>query len=97
MYPLVVILFSGLFPENKSVIRFSLPLAVIGLFISVYHNLLYYHILPESIAPCRSGVSCTTVQLQWLGFITIPLLSFTAFTLITSLLIVAWRKYSHER
>lgn len=97
MYPLVVIILSGLFPLNKSVIRFALPLSVIGVLIAAYHNLLYYHILPESIAPCRTGVSCTTVQLQWLGFITIPLLSLTAFTIITTLLLIARRKFSHER
>lgn len=97
MYPLVVILLAGLFPVNKSVIRFSLPLAIIGFVIAVYHNLLYYHILPESIAPCRSGVSCTTVQIEWLGFITIPFLSLLGFTLIITLLLIAWRKFSHER
>lgn len=97
MYPLVIILLSGLFPVNKSVIRFSLPLAIFGFLIAVYHNLLYYHILPESIAPCRSGISCTTVQIEWLGFITIPLLSLLGFTIIISLLLIAWRKFSHER
>lgn len=97
MYPLVIILLTGLFPVNKSVIRFSLPLAIFGFLIAVYHNLLYYHILPESIAPCRSGISCTTVQIDWLGFITIPLLSLLGFIIIISLLLIAWRKFSHER
>lgn len=97
MYPLVIILLTGLFPVNKSVIRFSLPLAIFGFLIAVYHNLLYYHILPESIAPCRSGISCTTVQIEWLGFITIPLLSLLGFIIIISLLLIAWRKCSHER
>ena len=97
MYPLVIILLTGLFPVNKSVIRFSLPLVMMGFLIAVYHNLLYYHILPESIAPCRSGISCTTVQIEWLGFITIPLLSLLGFTIIISLLLIAWRKFSHER
>jgi len=51
--------------------------------ISIYHNLLYYGIIPESIAPCTQGISCTTVQLQWLGFITIPLMALTAFVLVS--------------
>ena len=97
MYPLVVILLAGLFPVSKHVIKFSLPLAIIGFVIAVYHNLLYYHILPESIAPCRSGISCTTVQIEWLGFITIPFLSLVGFTLIITLLFITWRKLSHER
>lgn len=97
MYPLVLILVAGLFPLNKSVIRFSLPLSLTGLGIAVYHNLLYYKILPESAAPCRQGISCTTAQIEWLGFITIPFLSLVGFAVITTLLIISWRKFSHER
>lgn len=97
MYPLVVILLAGLFPLEKKVIRFSLPLALIGFAIAVYHNLLYYKILPESAAPCRQGISCTTVQVEWFGFITIPFLSLLGFTIIITLLLFAWRKFSHER
>ena len=96
MYPLVVILFAGLFPADKNAVRFSLPLSIIGLLIAVYHNLLYYHILPESVAPCRAGISCTTVQVEWLGFITIPFLSLLGFILTTILLVTAWRNFSHE-
>lgn len=97
MYPLVLILVAGLFPLNKSVIRFSLPLSLTGFGIAVYHNLLYYKILPESAAPCRQGISCTTAQIEWLGFITIPFLSLVGFAVITTLLIISWRKFSHER
>ncbi|MFP5384768.1 MAG: disulfide bond formation protein B [Bacteriovoracia bacterium] len=87
MYPLVLIFLAGLFPLDKAVIKFSFPLAGVGWLIAVYHNLLYYRILPESASPCVQGISCTTVQLQWLGFITIPLLSLFAFTLLLVLLI----------
>lgn len=96
MYPLVLILLAGLFPVSKTVIRFSLPLAFIGWLISVYHNLLYYKILPESAAPCVQGISCTTIQIQWLGFITIPFLSLVAFSLILILLFFTSKELSHE-
>jgi disulfide bond formation protein DsbB len=96
MYPLVLILLVGLFPVSKAVIKFSLPLALVGWLISVYHNLLYYNILPESAAPCVLGISCTTVQIQWLGFITIPFLSFFAFTSILILLFFTSKELSHE-
>lgn len=82
MYPLVFILPWGLFPFNKLVLKVSLSLPVLGWLIAFYHNLLYYKILPESHSPCVKGISCTSVQLEWLGFITIPLLSLIAFTLI---------------
>lgn len=97
MYPLVFILLAGLFPVSKSVIKFSLPLAATGWLISVYHNLLYYKILPESAAPCVQGVSCTTVFIKWFGFVTIPFLSFVAFTLILILLILTYRNLAHEK
>lgn len=86
MYPLVVIFLSGLIPLDRSVLKYSLPLAAIGWIIAFYHNLLYFKILPESAAPCVQGISCTTVQIQWLGFITIPLLALTGFSLILILL-----------
>ena len=83
MYPLVVILGVGIILGDRRVKFYALPVALAGLAVAGYHNLLYYGILPESIAPCTQGVSCTSVQLEWLGFITIPLMSLTAFGLIT--------------
>ena len=97
MYPLALLLLVGLFPVGKSVVRFSLPLVCIGLFTAAYHNLLYYKILPESAAPCVQGISCTSVHIEWLGFITIPFLSFTAFSLILILLILTYRKLAYEK
>lgn len=96
MYPLVLILLAGLFPFNKSVLRFSTPLTMVGWGIAIYHNLLYYKILPESAAPCVQGISCTTVQIEWFGFITIPFLSLVGFSSILILLFVTSRTL-HEK
>lgn len=82
MYPLVVVIGAGILMRDVRVKFYALPLALIGLAISVYHNLLYYGILPESITPCTQGVSCTSRQIEWLGFITIPLMALTAFVSI---------------
>jgi disulfide bond formation protein DsbB len=82
MYPLVVILGVGIILGDRRVKFYALPVCLAGFAVAVYHNLLYYGILPESIAPCTQGVSCTSVQLEWLGLITIPLMSLTAFVLI---------------
>lgn len=91
MYPLVGVFLMGLFPYEKSVVKFSMPLVLSGWIIAIYHNLLYYKILPESAAPCTQGISCTTVQIEWLGFITIPFLSLAAFTSILILLVITHR------
>ena len=85
MYPLVVIIGVGIVMRDARWKYYALPLALVGLAISVYHNLLYYHIIPESISPCKEGVSCTTVQIEWLGFITIPLMGLTSFILVSAL------------
>jgi len=82
MYPLVVVLAVGIVRGDGSASSYGLPLALIGLVVAIYHNLLYYDVIPESIAPCTSGVSCTSRQIEWAGFITIPLLSLTAFCVI---------------
>jgi disulfide bond formation protein DsbB len=100
MYPLVVILFVSMIRKNKDAPLYVLPLSLIGFAIAVYHNLLYYKIIPESIAPCVQGVSCTTKYIQWFGFVTIPLLSLIAFTVINicmiAFILVLRKKPSHK-
>ncbi|AXK48789.1 disulfide bond formation protein B [Aliarcobacter trophiarum LMG 25534] len=94
MYPLVLIfLFNLLFPDEK-VFKYSFPLVVIGLFISIYHNLLILKIIPETLSPCVSGVPCSVDYLNYFGFITIPLLSFISFLTILILLISYKRRVS---
>jgi len=87
MYPLAIVLAVGIWRRNTGIHFYALPLAVIGLGISIYHNLLYYGVIPESIQPCTAGVSCTTRQIEWLGFITIPLMALVAFSIVTASLI----------
>ena len=93
MYPLVALVTVGILRRDKGLPLYVLPLSLTGLTIAIYHNLLYYKILPESVAPCTMGISCTTKQLEWFGFITIPLLSLTAFTVI-SICMFLYKRYN---
>lgn len=93
MYPLVVIFAIGIWKKDKNIPFFALPLSIIGTVIAAYHNLLYYKIIPESLAPCTLGISCTTKQIELLGFITIPFLSLLAFISIT-IIVLLHKKYS---
>ena len=87
MYSLVLIfLMNLLFPDDK-VFKYAILLVLFGWIISIYHNLLMFGIIPENLAPCVQGVPCTTAYINWLGFITIPLLSFFAYTTILILLV----------
>jgi len=88
MYPLVAIIAVGILRRDKGIYLYVLPLSILGFLISLYHNLLYYKILPESIQPCTMGISCTTRQIEWFGFITIPLMSLTAFAIITTCMLI---------
>ncbi|UCD66504.1 MAG: disulfide bond formation protein B [Deltaproteobacteria bacterium] len=94
LFPLVVILAVGLFPFDKSVVKYALPLAIAGWLTAAYHNLLYAGIIPESIQPCSQGVSCTEEYIELFGFLSIPLLSLLSFTTIIALLIILMRRLS---
>jgi disulfide bond formation protein DsbB len=96
MYPLVAIFAVGILKKDRNVVFYAWPLIAIGWIIAVYHNLLYYHLLPESIVPCIQGVSCTTRFFAWFGFITIPLLSLTAFTILGILMII-YRRVNYKK
>ena len=47
-----------------------------------------FKIIPEKLSPCVQGVPCSVDYINWLGFITIPLLSFFAYTIVLILLII---------
>lgn len=91
MYPLVLIIAVGILRKDKKIYQYVLPLTLTGTIVALFHNLLYYKILPESAAPCVAGISCTTRFFAWFGFITIPLLSLTAFLVITLCMVLYWK------
>lgn len=90
MYPLTVILTVGLIRKNQEIYLYVLPLSLIGWIISFYHNLLFYHFIGQKAFYCTIAGLCEERYLNWLGFIDIPLLSLTAFTIINLCLIFHW-------
>jgi disulfide bond formation protein DsbB len=92
MFPLAIILLLGLFPFDPNVVRYALPLAVIGGAVALYHLLLQLGIIPESAAPCRAGVPCSEAQVEILGFVSIPMLSLLVFASVTGLLSLLKRR-----
>ena len=83
MYPLVIILGAGILLRDRHLRLYVLPLSVLGLVVAAFHNLLYFGVIPEGATQCALGVSCTTRYFALLGFIDIPLMSLTAFAVIT--------------
>jgi disulfide bond formation protein DsbB len=94
MFPLVLILPAGLFPFDRAVVRYALPMALVGAAFALFHWLLVIGVIPESIRPCSKGVPCSEVPFAWLGFINIPLLAVLAFSLIIVFLVLTHIKVS---
>jgi disulfide bond formation protein DsbB len=92
MFPLVFILAAGLLPYDRRIVRYALPLALAGWLIALFHLLLSAGFIPESARPCTQGVPCTDEQIEWFGFVTVPLLSLLAFSTVNALLILTHLK-----
>ncbi|RHB50445.1 disulfide oxidoreductase [Exiguobacterium sp. AM39-5BH] len=88
MYPLVILLGVAVFTDDRTVKKYVLPLSIIGGLISLYHYLVQKVPGFADIKPCVQGVPCNVQYINWFGFVTIPLLALTAFTMIT---LLVWR------
>lgn len=91
MFPLPIVVGAGLFPFDRKVVRYALPLAGAGCVVATYHTLLQRGVIPESAAPCRQGVSCSDAHFELLGFLSIPMLSLLAFVAAAVLLMLVHR------
>ena len=92
MYPLVLIIAVGILRKDKKLYQYVFPLSILGWLIAFYHVLLQKGILPEVVAPCVLGASCTTKYVGYFGFITIPVMSLAAFTVINICMYVLRKK-----
>ncbi len=82
MYPLAVVLAAGLIARDRNTPRYALVLAVPGILASTYHILLQKVPAFAQFESCRVGVPCSVDYLNWLGFITIPMLAWVAFAIV---------------
>ena len=87
LFPLVVILARGLFPFDRNVVKYALPLVAVGWLLAAYHNLLYTGIIPANLQPCSKGISCTEEYVELLGFLSIPMLALLSFSALLGILI----------
>jgi disulfide bond formation protein DsbB len=86
MFPLVLILGTGLLASDARSVRYALPLAMVGWAIAGYHLLVFRGVIVEALMPCGAGASCADASMQVAGGVPIPLLSVLAFTAILVLL-----------
>jgi disulfide bond formation protein DsbB len=92
MYPLVLIIPIGIIKKDKILPWYVVVMSSFGALIALYHYLLQQGIIPDRLAPCEAGISCTTKFVEYYGFITIPFLSLVAFALITIAMIYALKE-----
>ena len=92
MYPLVFLLGIAFYRNDKNIYVYALPLSIIGVAVSSYHYALQKIPSLQQFSVCTSGVPCSGQYVNYLGFITIPFMAFVAFTLITILMVVLWKR-----
>lgn len=92
MYPLVVLFGLAWKREERIIFRYAWPLVSIGWLISVYHNFIYYRATHSDLCSLDSTTSCIAPYFTKFGYIGIPIMSLTAFTLIGIILISAYRR-----
>lgn len=88
MYPLPIILGIAVYYNEAVIKKYILSVAAIGWLIALYHVLLQKVPALKATEPCKQGIPCSVDYVNYLGFITIPMLSLTAFTLI---ILLVWR------
>lgn len=82
------ILFGIALWKKLPVVTYSLALSLIGALIAAYHTALQFDIVPS--LPCaKDAVSCTQRFILEYGYITIPVMSLTAFLLLILLMLFA--------
>ncbi len=79
MYPQVIIIGLALIYKDKTVWRYILPLCLIGGAIALYHYLIQIYPSPSAFCSITSPESCTEILVKYYGYITIPMMSLTAF------------------
>jgi disulfide bond formation protein DsbB len=80
MYPLVVILLVGAITRDRFVARYALPLTIAGSILAIYNYLV--QLFPGIEVAC-TRVSCSTVDVEAFGWLTMPLMSLVSFAAIT--------------
>ncbi|MFC0272176.1 disulfide oxidoreductase [Metabacillus herbersteinensis] len=97
MYPLVILLGIAIIKKDYSIALYSLILSAIGGSISIYHYAIQkVPFLSENSISC-GAVPCTGEYINYLGFITIPLLALTGFTIIFIMSLLIFKKGKEGR
>src|SRR5260221_3159903 len=87
MYPFVAVSLIGMIKEVHHFTDYILPLSTIGIGLGAFHYALQKLNIANPFG-CTLSNPCNALQVQYFGFITIPFLALTAFTIITILCLI---------
>lgn len=90
MYPQVVVLGVAYFLNDLKARLTALILSIIGLLVATYHILVQF--FPGQFKCSDEAASCALKQISYFGYITIPVMSATAFIAIIVLMLYSLRK-----
>lgn len=90
MYPLAIILGIAAYRDDRMIALYTLPLAILGLLLSLYQYL--EQMIPSFswVHLCGAGTDCSKIHLQWFGFVTLPFLGLVANVIIIILLALTY-------
>lgn len=92
MYPQAIILGLAWLKKDRGVILYSLALSTSGALIAGYHYLLQIGLAPSvNCSAVGYSISCSQRFVMQFGYITIPLMSLTAFLIILSFMLMLKR------
>lgn len=92
MYPQVILLGLAILKKDAGIALYSLVLSIIGAFLAGYHYLLQLGITPAPCAAVGYSSACSERFVMTFGYITIPMMAFTAFLLLIACMITVRRK-----
>lgn len=92
MYPQALIFLMAVLSEEVMIFKYTALLTLFGWLFALYHNLIYFKVIEPTLLPCTSGISCTDNQLNYFGFLTIPLMSFIAFSILFVIHILVFKR-----
>lgn len=84
MYPIAIMMTVAYIQKNPRIVVTTLVFSIIGGCISLYHYLIQKVSFFQDDAISCGAVPCTGMYINWFGFITIPFLALTAFTILTA-------------
>lgn len=73
-YPIFIISSIALWKKETHIIHYIWPFALIGLFFSTYKYRLEKFASGDTFGICTSPVSCSTISLEYFGFVTLSFL-----------------------